>query len=95
MKQSFDHIVEAVKECGKKTVAVSVAQDSAVLEAVKAAKELFIHRSTFLYRMSHIRELIHIDLEDPDQLLYLLLTYKLFEMEENEKGTGRTEGGTE
>ena len=68
---------------------------SCQMNAVKAAKELFIHRSTFLYRMSHIRELIHIDLEDPDQLLYLLLTYKLFEMEENEKGTGRTEGGTE
>lgn len=55
------------------------------MNAVKAAKELFIHRSTFLYRMSHIRELIHIDLEDPDQLLYLLLTYKLLDKEEEEK----------
>ena len=33
MKQGFDDIVAKVKECGKKTVAVSVAQDEAVLEA--------------------------------------------------------------
>ena len=32
-KMNFDDIVAKVKECGKKTVAVSVAQDSAVLEA--------------------------------------------------------------
>ncbi|MDO4261656.1 MAG: helix-turn-helix domain-containing protein [Eubacteriales bacterium] len=49
------------------------------MNAVKAAKELFIHRSTFLYRMNHIRDLVHMDLEDPDQLLYLLLTYRLLE----------------
>lgn len=52
------------------------------MNAVKAAKKLFIHRSTFLYRMAHIKEMIHIDLENPDQLLYLLLTCKLLEQEE-------------
>lgn len=57
---------------------------SCQMNAVKAAKALFIHRSTFLYRMAHIREMIHIDLEDPDQLLYLLLTYKLLEKENGE-----------
>ena len=35
MRQGFDDIVAKVKECGKKTVAVSVAQDEAVLEAIK------------------------------------------------------------
>ena len=55
------------------------------MNAVKAAKELFIHRSTFLYRMAHIKELVDIDLEDSDQLLYLLLTYKLLEKEDDEK----------
>lgn len=54
------------------------------MNAVRAAKELFIHRSTFLYRMAHIRELVNINLEDPDQLLYLLLTYKLLEREAGE-----------
>lgn len=51
------------------------------MNAVQAAKKLFIHRSTFLYRMAHIKELVHIDLDDPDQLLYLLLTYRLLESE--------------
>lgn len=58
---------------------------SCQMNAVKAAKELYIHRSTFLYRMAHIKELVNIRLEDSDQLLYLLLTYKLLEKEENEK----------
>ncbi len=49
------------------------------MNAVKAAKALFIHRSTFLYRMGHIRELVEVDLEDPDILLYLLLSYKLLD----------------
>ena len=49
------------------------------MNAVQAAKKLFIHRSTFLYRMAHIKELVQIDLEDPDQLLYLLMTYRLLE----------------
>lgn len=56
------------------------------MNAVKAAKELFIHRSTFLYRMTHIKDLINIDLENPDQLLYLLLTYKLLEKDAAENG---------
>lgn len=57
------------------------------MNAVKAARTLFIHRSTFLYRMAHIKELVDLDLEDPDQLLYLLLTYKLLDKEEDEKET--------
>ena len=52
------------------------------MNAVQAAKKLFIHRSTFLYRMAHIKELVQIDLEDPDQLLYLLMTYRLLEKTE-------------
>ena len=51
------------------------------MNAVQAAKALFIHRSTFLYRMAHIKDLVQIELEDPDQLLYLLLSYKLLDTE--------------
>ena len=47
MKQGFDDIVAKVKECGRKTVAVSVAQDSAVLEAVKEAKARVEHERGF------------------------------------------------
>ena len=39
MKQGFDDITAKVQKCGRKTVSVSVAQDSAVLEAVREAKK--------------------------------------------------------
>ncbi len=39
MTKSFDDLLKRVSECSKKKVAVAVAQDKAVLEAVKAAKE--------------------------------------------------------
>lgn len=39
MSKSFSDLISKVSECSVKKVAVAVAQDSAVLEAVKAAKE--------------------------------------------------------
>lgn len=39
MITSFHDLISKVKECSKKTVAVAVAEDDAVLEAVHAAKE--------------------------------------------------------
>ena len=39
MSKSFDDLLSTVSECSLKTVAVAVAQDEAVLEAVKAAKD--------------------------------------------------------
>lgn len=39
MITSFNELISKVKECSKKTVAVAVAEDDAVLEAVHAAKE--------------------------------------------------------
>ena len=39
MKQGFNEVIAKVKSCGMKKIAVAAAQDSAVLEAVKAAKE--------------------------------------------------------
>ena len=39
MSKSFDDLLSKVSECSVKKVAVAVAQDSAVLEAVAAAKE--------------------------------------------------------
>ena len=39
MTKSFDDLLAKVSQCSKKTVAVACAQDDAVLEAVKAAKE--------------------------------------------------------
>ena len=39
MSKSFGDLVEQVTKCEKKTVSVCCAQDDAVLEAVRAAKE--------------------------------------------------------
>ena len=39
MAKNFDELLSKVSECAKKTLSVAVAQDKAVLEAVKAAKE--------------------------------------------------------
>ena len=45
-----------------------------------AANELFIHRTSFMRRMSQIESLVDIDLGDADQVLYLLLSAKLLGM---------------
>ena len=45
--------------------------------AVASAKELYIHRSSFINRMDRIRELTDLRLDDPDERLYLLLSYKI------------------
>lgn len=39
MTKGFDDLLKKVSECSKKTVAVAVAEDAPVLEAIKAAKE--------------------------------------------------------
>lgn len=52
------------------------------LNAVQTAKLLFIHRSTFLYRMEKIKEILRIDLDDYDTLLYVMITFKIMEAEQ-------------
>ena len=51
------------------------------LNAVQTAKKLFIHRSTFLYRMEKIEELVKLDLNDYDTLLYVMMTFRILEQE--------------
>ena len=86
MGQKFEAIVEKVKSCGKKTVAVSVAQDEAVLEAVRAAKERGIADAILVGDESKIREIadsIGMDLEgyeiidEPDMAQAALKAVKL------------------
>ncbi len=48
----------------------------------KTSEALFIHRSTLLYRLNKIRSLLQTDFSDPDELLYLLLSFHLMDMEE-------------
>lgn len=49
--------------------------------AVKSAKELYIHRSTFLYRLDKIKEILESDLEDTEEFLYLELSFRLLEQD--------------
>ena len=45
-----------------------------------AAEELFIHRTSFMRRMTQIQRLVEIDLSDSDEVLHLLLSAKLLGM---------------
>lgn len=54
--------------------------------AVHTAKELFIHRSTLFYRLDRIKELIHIDLDDPTTRLYVNISYRILERLDNKQG---------
>ena len=48
----------------------------------RTSEALFIHRSTLLYRLEKIRDILKTDFSDPDELLYLLLSFHLMDMEE-------------
>ena len=86
MSQGFDEIISKVKSVGKKTVAVSVAQDEAVLEAVKAAQEKGIADAILVGDEAKIREIagtIGMDLsgfeiiDEPDMIQASLKAVKL------------------
>lgn len=44
---------------------------------VQTAQELCIHRNSMKYRIRRIRELINCNLDDPEERLFLLLSYRL------------------
>lgn len=50
--------------------------------AVQTARELFIHRSTFLYRLERIKAILGTDFTNSDENLYLMLSYRLLDREE-------------
>ena len=54
------------------------------LNATQTANEMFIHRSTFLYRLEKIKAVLQSSLEDPDEIFYLNLSLRLLEQEEKE-----------
>ncbi|NLI92520.1 MAG: hypothetical protein GX434_10045 [Peptococcaceae bacterium] len=47
------------------------------------AKQMYIHRSTLLYRLNKIVELTCIDLDNPDTIFHLQLSFKLLEYEKH------------
>ena len=57
MNMGFDGLISKVKEVEMKTVAVAVAEDDAVLEAVQAAKERGIANAILVGDEAKIREI--------------------------------------
>ena len=47
--------------------------------ATKTSDQLFIHRTTLIYRIKTISELTGINLENPDTYLHLLLSCRILE----------------
>ncbi|MBZ2174796.1 helix-turn-helix domain-containing protein [Schnuerera sp. xch1] len=45
--------------------------------ALQTAKKLFIHRSTLMYRLDKIKKILGSDLKDSDELLYIMLSFRL------------------
>lgn len=57
MSKNFDDLLSKVSSCGKKVISVAVAQDKAVLEAVKAAKDRGIVDAILVGDEAKIREI--------------------------------------
>lgn len=67
MSKNFDELLSKVSACDKKIVSVAAAQDKAVLEAVKAAKERGIADAILVGDEAKIREIaseLNMDLSD-------------------------------
>ena len=67
MSKGFDDLLKKVAECSKKKVAVAVAEDAPVLEAIKAAKEKGIADAILVGNEAKIKEIaasLHMDLSD-------------------------------
>lgn len=47
----------------------------------RTAEHLFLHKNTMLYRLNHIRSLLQCDLNDADERLLLMLSFKLLDRE--------------
>ena len=46
----------------------------------QTAKLLYMHRNSVIYRISRIRELLNVDLDNPDIRLLLLISFKVLEL---------------
>ena len=53
------------------------------LNLTKTSEDLFIHRSTLLYRLEKIQNTIHCDYNNPEELLYLMLSFRILDQEKD------------
>ncbi|GIP62859.1 hypothetical protein J32TS6_14140 [Virgibacillus pantothenticus] len=47
----------------------------------KTADELYIHRSTLLYRLTKIKEILELDIDDSENRFNLMMIYKIFDLQ--------------
>ncbi len=52
------------------------------MNAIQTAKTLYIHRSTMLFRLNRIKEILKMDFNNPDDRLYLEISLKLLGKDE-------------
>lgn len=52
------------------------------MNMAKTAQQMFVHRSTFLERIKRIEKILGMDLQDPDQRLYVMMILKIMEMQD-------------
>ncbi len=50
------------------------------MNAILTAENLFIHRNTLHYRIRKIQQIIHINLENPEERMYIMISYKMIEL---------------
>ena len=50
--------------------------------AKKAANEMYIHYNTFLYRLDRIRQILKLDIENPNIQLQLQIAMKLVQIDQ-------------
>lgn len=65
-----------------KTLRVYLEQNGSIK---KTAEKLFIHRSTLLYRLEKIKEIVGMDIDDSDTRFNLMLTFKLYDLQQHGK----------
>ncbi len=46
---------------------------------LRCSQQLFLHKNTLLYRLNHIKSIIHSDLGDADERLLLMLSFRLLD----------------
>ena len=49
----------------------------------KTSEKLFIHRSTLIYRLDKIKEILQLDIDDSDIRFNLMMTYKLYDLKKD------------
>ena len=73
--KNFEGLLEQIKSCSKKKLAVAVAQDDAVLEAVKAAKDKDIADAILVGDADKIKEIAERHNCEPDTIVYAWIMY--------------------